>query len=377
MHADIHRLLEAQGGAASVAQLCAAGLSRYAVDALIRSKHLTRVRRDVVVLTEALTAATPWERRRLLIRGIGHSLAPARRPDRSLGITTLDAAPAQQTVPAAPAQQTVPAPAGLALSHGSLLRLQDLPCFGDDNLVHLSRVGSGKGRRDGIVWVHSPVSPDMVVEVEGIRVVVPVLAAMQVAATHGLEAGVVALDGVLHAAEVADARSAHEQGRAPDPFGWRHRDPVSPPGPARAEADRQIQVLLEQGFGKATSTVHKVVALADGRSESSGESRTRWTVHLLGLGQATPQFAVWDGRTLIGVADLKLDGHMVLIEYDGRTKYTGSDDLLSEKWREDRLRELGYQVVRITWEDLARPHVVRGRILAAIARAQASAAPAR
>lgn len=222
--------------------------------------------------------------------------------------------------------------------------------------------------------VHNPVPSDMVAEVEGIRTVLPVLAALQVAATHGLEAGVVALDGVLHAAEVADARRAHEEGRAPDPYGWRRRDPSSPAGPARAEVDRQIQGLLDRGFGKATSTVRKVVALADARSESTGESRARWALHLLGLGSVTPQFAVWDGRTLIGVADLKLDDHLVLVEFDGRTKYAGAGDLFAEKWREDRLRELGYQVVRITWEDLAQPQVIRQRVLAAISRTQSMSA---
>lgn len=339
MQTDILRLMEAQGGAASVTQLRSAGISRHAIDTTVRAGDITRLRRDVLVLASALKDATPWQRQALIARAVGLSLAPAARP-------------------------------GLALSHGSLLRLHDLPCFGDDDLVHLSRVGTGKSRRDGIVWVHNPVPPELTEEVEGIRAVVPALAALQVAATHGLEAGVVALDGVLHQAEVEDARLAHAQGRAPDPFGWRSRDPADVPGPARTQIDQHIEVLLERGFGNATSSVRKVVAIADGRSESAGESRSRWVLHLLGLGRVTPQFAVWDGSVLVGVADLKLDEHMVLVEFDGRGKYADQDDLFREKWREDRLRELGYEVVRLTWADLARPQVVRERILAAIARSR-------
>ncbi|MGO0574919.1 hypothetical protein [Ornithinimicrobium panacihumi] len=263
-----------------------------------------------------------------------------------------------------------PTDGGLAVSHGSALRLLDLRCYGDDDLVHMSRIGSGKGRRDGIVWVHAPVPAHMVVPIDGIVTVVPALAALQVAATYGIETGIVAVDGVLHQAEVTDAQAAYQEGREPDPFGWRRRDPKDRPGPARAEVDRQLAELVDRGFGKATAKVRSVVAAADGRSESTGESRARWTINGLGLGPTTPQFAVWDGPTLIGVADLKLDAHKVLIEFDGRAKYEAMDDLLAEKWREDRLRELGYQVVRITWADLARPHVIRERVLAAIARSR-------
>lgn len=343
MGTDIVRLLEAQHGAASVRQLRAAGVPRHTVDAAVRSGEVTRLRRDTLVLTSALDGAPPWERQHLLIRAVGHSLAPA--------------------VPG------TEAPGALAVSHGSLLRLRSLPCFGDDGLVHLSRVGSGSGRRDRTLWVHSPVPEEFVTAVDGIRGVVPALAALQVAATHGTEAGVVALDGVLHAAEISDARSAHLQGRTPDRFAWRARQPGDAPGPARAEVDRQVRALVEEGFGRAPRVVSTVVAVADGRSESVGESRCRWAVHLLGLGPVTPQFTVRDGGHVVGVADLGLDEYPVLIEFDGKGKYRDGESLFAEKKREDHFRDLGYQVVRVTWSDLARPPVLRDRIQAAIARA--------
>jgi hypothetical protein len=45
------------------------------------------------------------------------------------------------------------------------------------------------------------------------------------------------------------------------------------------------------------------------------------------------------------------------------------DILFQEKLREDRLRRLGYTVIRVTWDDLRRPE----RILAWIRRATSAA----
>ena len=49
--------------------------------------------------------------------------------------------------------------------------------------------------------------------------------------------------------------------------------------------------------------------------------------------------------------DLLLAEHGLIIEADGRVKYTG-DELWAEKRRETRLRALGYRVERLLWEDV-------------------------
>lgn len=41
---------------------------------------------------------------------------------------------------------------------------------------------------------------------------------------------------------------------------------------------------------------------------------------------------------------------------------SGSSDLVAEKFLEDRLRDLGYEVVRVTWSDLAHPERILERI---------------
>lgn len=92
-------MLQAQGGAGTSRQVLAAGFSRRTMDLMVRRRELVRVRRDVVVLAEALADLTPWEKQTLLARAVGRSLAatvpfatpassggqarPRRRPPRS------------------------------------------------------------------------------------------------------------------------------------------------------------------------------------------------------------------------------------------------------------------------------------------------------
>lgn len=349
----IIQVLTAQGGVGSRRQLQEAGYSRRTLEGMVRRRELVVVRQDAVVLGQALVDATPWQRRALEARAVGTSLAPAvpwagRRRDGGWG----EGGCQEQ----GRGEGHAPAAAVHALSHESALMIHGLPSFGKDGLVHLVRTDGRRGHRAGSLWVHRPLDAAWVEEVDGLRVVAPAMAALQVAATHGPQAGLVALDGVLHRARRQDQDATGDTD-----------------GPASAEVARQVAAALAQVRGPGTPAARLVAELADGRSESAGESRTRWLVHVLGLGPTTPQFPVRDGPDLIGRADLKLDRWDVLIEFDGTGKYTGPASLLAEKDREDRIRSLGYEVVRIRWADLARPHLVRQRILAAVARARRGA----
>jgi hypothetical protein len=61
----------------------------------------------------------------------------------------------------------------------------------------------------------------------------------------------------------------------------------------------------------------------------------------------------------------------LLVEFDGRQKYAQAQDLWDEKRREDRIRSMGWEVVRLTRADLRDPATVRRRIERALARAAA------
>lgn len=107
------------------------------------------------------------------------------------------------------------------------------------------------------------------------------------------------------------------------------------------------------------------LSLVDPRRESVGESRVAWLAHGWGL-ELEPQVRVdFGGRSVY--ADFRITGTRVLLEFDGLAKYEDRRSLVREKIREDELRRLGWIVVRMTWADLYRPVVLRGRILAALA----------
>ncbi|WP_406832340.1 type IV toxin-antitoxin system AbiEi family antitoxin domain-containing protein [Pedococcus sp. KACC 23699] len=129
--------------------------------------------------------------------------------------------------------------------------------------------------------------------------------------------------------------------------------------------------LLSSLRGRAR--VRKALDSVDGSSESPGESRTRLLLVALGL-PVEPQFEVLDGwGRVMARVDFLVAGRVV-VEFDGAVKYAGADGqaaLVAEKLREDRLREMGFVVIRLTWADLARPHEVRRRIEAALRRAAA------
>ena len=121
----------------------------------------------------------------------------------------------------------------------------------------------------------------------------------------------------------------------------------------------------------------RVLAFADGRSESVGESRSRVLFQRLGI--PAPQLQVEvrrPGGSLIGRADFGWEDRDTLGEFDGRVKYgrllrpgqTAGDAVYEEKLREDELRDTGRQVVRWTWPELDTPHTVGERLLRAFAR---------
>lgn len=115
-----------------------------------------------------------------------------------------------------------------------------------------------------------------------------------------------------------------------------------------------------------------MVAFMDGRSESVGESRLRVLLRAAGF-DVVPQVAIEDppgSGHLVARVDFLVAGTNVVIEFDGRVKYADGDPhvLWREKKREDRLRRLGYIVVRVTWADLEHPRALVATLRSEISR---------
>lgn len=109
----------------------------------------------------------------------------------------------------------------------------------------------------------------------------------------------------------------------------------------------------------------------DGRSESVGESRLRVLCASWGIG-VVPQVDLHDrSGSFVARVDLMVEGTKVVLEFDGAVKYAegGLAALVDEKRREDRIRALGYTVIRVTWADLEAPGRLLTRIRAVVAAA--------
>ncbi|SHF75759.1 type IV toxin-antitoxin system AbiEi family antitoxin domain-containing protein [Geodermatophilus nigrescens] len=123
---------------------------------------------------------------------------------------------------------------------------------------------------------------------------------------------------------------------------------------------------LDAGLARLAGTrgsrrAARAVALADGRSESVGESRSRVLLHRLGLAPSGLQHPVHtaDG-VLVGRADFVWETEKLLGEFDGRVKYgrllrpgqDPGDAVFEEKRREDAMRAEGWGMVRWTWDEI-------------------------
>lgn len=300
-------LLDAQGGVATSAQLHACGVTPQLLRRWVGSGQLVRLRRNALVRGEVWRAAPPWDRHLVRARAV------------MLGVRDADPP--------------------VALSHHSALAVMGLSVHATDDDVHLVRVGSGTSRRRPGLVRHAAVEEDRITDAFGLPTVTPAVACMQVAATFGAEAGLVAADSALRLGHCA--REDLEE-----LCGW-------------------------PWLGRGRPAAALVAQRADARHESAGETRTSLLLHRLGY-DATPQVWIRDASgAAVGRVDLLLAGSRVVVEFDGRLKYSDQGDIVAEKLREDRIRELGYEVVRLTWSDLARPDLVRAKIDAALARDRA------
>ncbi len=240
------------------------------------------------------------------------------------------------------------------LSHVSAAIALGLPVWGvEPEHVHVMRPLRSQSRHEGDVVHHNGQLPhEHVVEADGLRVTRPDCTVVDLARLGGFEPGVVAADAALHRGLVTPAALLT---RANDLADW--------PG---------------------SRVVGRVVAFADSRSESAGESRTRVLFRVEGLPPPRLQVEIWQDGRLLGRGDFLDEESMTIVEFDGRMKYrlgestdprSLEDVLWAEKRREDDIRSLGYGFARVTWPDLDRPHRTASRLRTTFTRGRAARGP--
>ena len=227
----------------------------------------------------------------------------------------------------------------IAASHHSALMLHGLPVFGADlALVHVMRLADRHTRRTSGVAMHVASPGAVVAEVDGYPAVDVATALVQHARVHGIVPAVVSADAALHRHRVTHAQLADAVERV-------------------------------RGVPGSRDAGH-MLRHADARSESVGETRLRLALLVLDI-RVVPQHEIRDGGALVARADFLVRGTRVVVEFDGLVKYRGDRGeaaLVAEKLREDRIRSLGYEVVRVTWRELDQPQWVAARIRSAAAR---------
>ena len=207
--------------------------------------------------------------------------------------------------------------------------------------VHVTRL-VGAGRSGTTVCQHAPRPPvDALAEVDGVRTTAGPRAVVETVRATSYPVAVSVVDQAL-----------------------RLRIATAP----------QLAAALKLFTGRpGISTATRAVLFGDARSESVAESRLRVLLAALGLPAPLPQAEIRDtGGSLVARVDFLFTQYGVIVEFDGDVKYGdgGGQALIAEKVREDRLLDLGYQIVRVRWPDLAHPSNLLTRIHRAIGRAQ-------
>ncbi|MFP5068482.1 type IV toxin-antitoxin system AbiEi family antitoxin domain-containing protein [Pseudonocardia nantongensis] len=304
------------------ADLHAAGLADSAIRGALRSGELQQVCRGMYV-----TGRPPT--------GPARSFAEYVEQQAARHVLAVHGVLARLGVPA------VVSHASAAVLHG--LAIWDLPI----DQVHLTRARPTGARRGRDLRLHAAPLPDEeVTVVRGVPVTAPARTVVDIARSTSFARAVVVADSAQRtlAATPAGLRSA-----------------------LRGAAGRA-------GVGNAVP----VVEFADGRSASPGESRSRVLLHRSGIPAPELQHEVTgrDGNHLATVDFWWGGRHPVVGEFDGEIKYgrllrpgqEPGDVVVQEKIREDLLRDLGLQVVRWTWQDLAEPAWLLERLRHRLAR---------
>ena len=236
--------------------------------------------------------------------------------------------------------------ADLALSHITALALLGAPLW-DIPLgeVHVTRLDGRAGRREAGIAQHSgALLPGDISEHGGVPHTSATRSALDLTMVTDVEHSLPVIDYLLHVGAV------------------QHRDLC---GGARGRT-----------VWPYTLSTEIAVRLADCRSESVGESRSRYMFWRGGLPAPLSQYAVvGEHGGTVARLDFAWPEFGVFLEFDGKEKYTKHlregesvvDAVLREKKREELICRLtGWRCIRLTWADLHRPHETVNHIRAVL-----------
>jgi hypothetical protein len=148
----------------------------------------------------------------------------------------------------------------------------------------------------------------------------------------------------------------------------------------RSDPNQRLRAItkaeLEAGIGSvysaaAVGRIRAVLEFADPCSGSAGESYSRGLMHAAGFEAPVLQQKFVNSEGLVGYSDFFWKESRVVGEFDGEGKYlkpeflkgrTAAEAVILEKKRENKIRSLGFDVVRWDWKELMTPGKVEGML---------------
>lgn len=112
------------------------------------------------------------------------------------------------------------------------------------------------------------------------------------------------------------------------------------------------RVLADCGHWPDVIKARQVVAFANPGAESEFESIARVVFAEQGLPPPETQVEIKLRTGRIARVDFLWRKYRTIVETDGMVKYTDPGVLRAEKLRQEALAELGYEIVRVTWQEL-------------------------
>jgi hypothetical protein len=207
------------------------------------------------------------------------------------------------------------------LSHESAAAVWDIPLVG----TSVNRVTVPRDRRRAVVdgWEvrRRDLAPDEVVVVNGQRVTTPLRTLLDLALVLPLPEAVAAADAVLHDGAVEEVRLRH---------------------------------VLGSRRGRGARGPREVARLADGRAESVLESLARCAFAAAGLPapELQREIRTADRDEFVARVDFCWPAAKLVVEVDGFTHHSDRLDFRRDRARTNALTQLGWRVLRFTWEDV-------------------------
>jgi hypothetical protein len=217
--------------------------------------------------------------------------------------------------------RTAAAVHGLPAPRNQLTALHLVRGIATDQRALLGRVTSTEGLPDVRIKTHD-LSGDSVLTIGGVPTVSRDLAGISAAATYSPDWALSVLDGAA----------------------WKRPESI----------ERLAAIADDWPRLRGIGVVRSMLPLVRSGAQTPLESISRLRLVKAGLPEPMLQYPLYDREGLVGYADMGWPELGVIGECDGLMKYQSGEVLIQEKRREDRIRALGFIVVRWTWDDIIR-----------------------